>query len=448
MGMSKVREDLSDIYLKGIEAVNPEKAIKNHVAVSGDTLTLKREGEPFMSYDLNNFERIYVVGGGKATAPMAWAIEDLLSDRISEGCVSVKYGYTVDLDRTSVIEASHPIPDSNGVKGAGTILSILEKAGEKDLVISLISGGGSALLPLPPDTVTLEEKGKTTDLLLKSGASIHEINSIRKHLSRVKGGNMAKAAYPAAVINLMISDVVGDNMDVIASGPFVPDDSTFKSAMDILTRYELIKKVPGNVRDYIEAGVEGKVEENPQAGDPLFERITNCIVASNIIALRAARAEAERLGYNALILSSLIEGDTGDVAYWHSRIAREVLMSSNPVPAPACIISGGETTVKVTGTGLGGRNMEFAIRSAGLIHGIEGLTMASVGTDGTDGPTDAAGAVVDWETVSRAESRDLDMDSYMANNDSYHFFKELGDLVITGPTNTNVMDMRFVLVKP
>ncbi len=445
--MSSVRDDLKEIYLRGIEAVNPETAVKNHLVLSGDRLTLMRSGVELKTFNLDDFKNIYVVGGGKATAPMAKAVEELLGKRISDGCISVKYGYTVDLKTISICEASHPIPDENGVKGASCILSILEKAGKDDLVISLISGGGSALLPLPPEPITLDEKRKTTDLLLKSGASIHEINSIRKHLSLVKGGNMARAASPATVINLMISDVVGDNKDVIASGPFVPDDSTFHSAMDILERYGLSDKVPRNVLDRIRSGVDGATGENPRADDPLFEKVTNLIVASNIIALTAAKAEAEKRGYNTIILSSLIEGDTADVADWHSRIAREILMSSNPTPAPACVISGGETTVRVTGTGLGGRNMEFALQSARHITGTAGVTMASVGTDGTDGPTDAAGAVADWQTVERAGEKGVDIETYRKNNDSYNFFKELGDLVVTGPTNTNVMDMRFIIIK-
>jgi hydroxypyruvate reductase len=314
-------------------------------------------------------------------------------------------------------------------------------------VISLISGGGSALLVLPPPSISLAEKGDTTGLLLKSGAAIHEVNAVRKHLSLVKGGNLAAAAYPATVLNLMISDVVGDPMDVIASGPFVPDPSSFATALGILDRYTLRDRVPPSVREYIEAGIEGKAAETPKEGNEVFERVTNVIVASNIIALQSAQQEALRLGYNTVVLSSGFEGETRDVAFFHAAVAREARHSGNPVSPPACIISGGETTVTVRGGGLGGRNMEFALQSALFLDGIDGIDVASVGTDGTDGPTDAAGAFADGGTVRRARAKGLDIRVYGENSDSYNFFKALGDLIVTGPTNTNVMDMHIFVVR-
>ncbi len=440
------REKLREIYTAAIDAVNPENAIESHVKLRGNILALLTEGKSFAEFDLDGFERILVVGAGKATSPMARAIENILGERIESGLISVKYGYTEDLSIIKTIEASHPVPDENGVKGAGEIRGILKGAGKKDLVVSLISGGGSSLLPLPPEKISLDEKRATTDLLLKSGAAIHEINAVRKHLSLIKGGNMAAAAYPATVINLMISDVVGDRMDVIASGPFVPDNSNFSHAAEILQRYGLTDKVPGSVSDYLKKGTEGKVPENPGSDSEIFRNVTNLIVASNIISLKAAKEKADELGYNTLILSSQIEGITSDVASWHSRIAKEVLASGHPAPPPACIISGGETTVVVKGSGLGGRNMEFAIQSADLISDTK-ITMASIGTDGSDGPTDAAGAVADGTTVNRAREKNIDMIKYRENNDSYNFFKAIDDLVITGPTNTNVMDIRIVIIE-
>ncbi len=440
------REKLREIYTAAIDAVNPENAIESHVKLRGNILALLTEGKSFAEFDLDGFERILVVGAGKATSPMARAIENILGERIESGLISVKYGYTEDLSIIKIIEASHPVPDENGVKGAGEIRGILKGAGKKDLVVSLISGGGSSLLPLPPEKISLDEKRATTDLLLKSGAAIHEINAVRKHLSLIKGGNMAAAAYPATVINLMISDVVGDRMDVIASGPFVPDNSNFSHAAKILQRYGLTDKVPGSVSDYLKKGTEGKVPENPGSDSEIFRNVTNLIVASNIISLKAAKEKADELGYNTLILSSQIEGITSDVASWHSRIAKEVLASGHPAPPPACIISGGETTVVVKGSGLGGRNMEFAIQSADLISDTK-ITMASIGTDGSDGPTDAAGAVADGTTVNRAREKNIDMIKYRENNDSYNFFKAIDDLVITGPTNTNVMDIRIVIIE-
>ncbi len=440
------RKNLREIYTAAINAVNPENAIESHLKLNGKNLELLKNGSPFAYFDLDSFDRILVVGAGKATSPMAKAMEKILGRRIESGLISVKYGYTEKLSTIRTIEAAHPVPDENGVKGATQIREILKGAGENDLVISLISGGGSALLPLPPEKITLEEKRATTDLLLKSGAAIHEINAVRKHLSLIKGGNMAAAAYPATVINLMISDVVGDSMDVIASGPFVPDNSSFSHAVDILKKYELEEKVPSPVRDYLQRGADGRVDENPDSESEIFRKVTNLIVASNIISLKAAGEKADELGYRSIILSSQIEGITSDVAVWHSRIAKEVLASGYPLPPPACIISGGETTVIVKGNGLGGRNMEFALQSAELISGMK-ITMASIGTDGSDGPTDAAGAVADGNTIGRSREKGIDINEYRENNDSYNFFKAMGDLIITGPTNTNVMDIRIIIIE-
>ncbi|HNW27216.1 MAG TPA: glycerate kinase [Spirochaetota bacterium] len=444
--MSKVRDDLKAIYTAAIAAVNPVTAVKTHLIRKDETLQLLSGGRVYKEYRLGDYSRVLVVGAGKATAAMARAVEMIFGDRIDTGLICVKYGYTERLDKIKIIEAAHPVPDSNGVAGAKKIVELLNSAGDDDLVISLISGGGSALLPLPPEPISLEDKRETTSLLLKCGASIHEVNTVRKHLSLVKGGNMAKAAGRATVINLMISDVVGDSMDVIASGPFVPDRSTFHDARAILDKYGLSERVPSSVAGRIRAGCSGDIKENPGPDDPVFARVTNLIVASNIIALQAARDEAVSLGYNSIILSSMIEGDTRDAAAWHARIAREILASSNPVPAPACVISGGETTVVVTGTGLGGRNMEYAMHATVHIEGLERVTMASIGTDGSDGPTDAAGALADGFTLKAAGERGMDIRQYISNNDSYHFHETLGTLITTGPTNTNVMDVRILLV--
>ncbi|MDY6934785.1 MAG: glycerate kinase [Spirochaetota bacterium] len=444
--MSKVRDDIKGIYTKAIEAANPAQAIKKQMRIENRKLILYSGEDPYKYFPLEKYKRILVVGAGKATASMARAIEEIFGDNIDVGCIIVKYGYTEGLKRIEIIEASHPLPDDHGLAGARRIRGLLMDAGEDDLVISLISGGGSALLPLPPDTILLEEKGETTNLLLRSGASIHEINSVRKHISLVKGGNLAKAAYPARVINLMISDVVGDDMDVIASGPFVPDNSSFNDAMSILKKYDIDQRVPGSVLDYIKSGIEGNVEENPGEDSAVFQRVTNHIIASNIIALRAAREESEGRGYNTIILSSFFEGETKDVAFFHYAIAKEIIESSNPISKPACVISGGETTVTVSGSGIGGRNMEFAMHGAVYINGSNNITLASVGTDGTDGPTDAAGAIVDGNTMRIAAQNGIDIYGYIENNDSYNLFKEVGGLVITGPTNTNVMDIRIMLL--
>ncbi len=445
--MSDVRQDLQAIYTAAIAAVEPEAAVRAHLTLKKNNLRLESRGRAIISVDLDHCGRILVVGAGKATAPMARAVERIIAGRISGGCICVKHGYTSDLSVIEQIEASHPVPDANGMAGARKILDLLRGAREDDLVISLISGGGSALLPLPPDGITLEEKRETTSHLLKSGATIHEMNTVRKHLSLVKGGNLAQAAGGAAVINLMISDVVGDDIDVIASGPFVPDRSTFADALHVLERYGLAGSVPASVVERIRSGSRGELPENPGPDSPLFSNVTNLVIASNIMALEAAKGEADRRGYTSVILSSMIEGDARDTALWHSRIAREIRGSSNPVPAPACVISGGETTVKVTGGGMGGRNMEFAMHAALFIDGEEGITMASIGTDGSDGPTDAAGAVAESGTAERVRVKGIDIGEYIRNNDSYNFHERIGTLIKTGPTNTNVMDIRIMLIE-
>jgi len=440
-----MQEDLKKIYTAGIEAVSPIKAIKRHIKREGNELIISKYNQEIKRYNLDNFDKVFVVGAGKATSSMARAIEDMLEGKITSGCICVKHGHAADLKRIEQVEASHPIPDNEGMKGAEKIYNIIKCADKNDLIISLISGGGSALMPLPQASIKLADKQKTTDMLLKSGATIHEINSVRKHLSRLKGGNMARAAYPASVINLMISDVVGDNMDVIASGPFVPDTSDFRSALHVLDKYKLRKSVPLPVRMYLEEGESGSHPENPGPGDYIFSGVTNMIIASNFLALKAAKDEAEALGYRSIILSSLIEGDTAEAADWHCRIAKEIDATGNPIQRPACIITGGETTVKVRGSGRGGRNMEFAMHAVKGIAGIDKMIVASVGTDGTDGPTDAAGAFASGDSMKRLEDIPLNINEFIIDNNSYQLFSALGDLIITGPTNTNVMDMRIIL---
>ena len=309
-------------------------------------------------------------------------------------------------------------------------------------MVCLISGGGSALLPLPAEPITLAEKQETTKLLLACGANIHEINAVRKHISRIKGGQLARLAYPATVISLLLSDVIGDNLDVIGSGPTAPDASTFADAWAILEKYGIGGRVPAPVRERLERGMRGEIPETPKAGDPVFERTENRIVGSNRLAVDAAAKRARELGFRTLVLSTFIEGETRDVARMHGAIAKEMVRTGRPVKPPACIITGGETTVTLRGSGLGGRNQEFVLAAAMEIAGLPDTVVFSAGTDGTDGPTDAAGAIADGRTLERGP----DAAAFLANNDSYHYFERLGDLVVTGPTNTNVMDVRIVLV--
>jgi glycerate 2-kinase len=444
--LETVRSDAKEIFAGGLTAVDPYKAVKRFVHVQGDRLIVGMEGGPETELDLAEFDRISLVGAGKATAPMAGAIEELFEERIQKGLINVKYGFTQELAFTEITEAGHPVPDENGVKGTGKILDFLQSAGEKDLIFSLISGGGSALLPSAAGDITLSDKQKITRKLLACGASIDEINAVRKHISSSKGGQMARAAFPATIINLMLSDVVGDKMDVIASGPFVPDSATFKDVWEIFNKYNL-KDIPPAIYEHMKAGLNGQISETPKENDKIFNRVFNFIVGSNILALEAASATAKTLGYETLILSSMIEGETREVARVHTAMAKEIVKTGRPIPAPACIISGGETTVTIRGDGLGGRNQEFCLAACmDLVELPPQVVILSGGTDGNDGPTDAAGALVDPLTVIRGKNAGMEAAKFLNRNDAYHFFEKTKDLLMTGPTNTNVMDVRLLLV--
>ncbi len=391
--------------------------------------------------DFDRYARIFVVGAGKAAGTMARAVEQFLSGRITAGCVNVKEG---DTARTRLIElrpCGHPVPDERGFNGAKRIAEICADAGENDLVICLLSGGASALTPYPSPPITLGEKQETTKLLLASGADIHEINAVRKHISAIKGGQLARLAAPAHVLSLILSDVVGDDLDVIGSGPTAPDASTFQAAFAVLEKYDLRDRVPARVRERLKNGAL----ETPKAADPLFENVENIIVGSNQKSLESAARAAKDLGYKTLILSSSIEGETRDVARMHAAIARQIRTYEQPARPPVCVISGGETTVTMRNgnAGKGGRNQEFALAAAIELAGLEDTLILSAGTDGTDGPTDAAGAMADGATVARANSKASDA---LRDHDAYPLFEELGDLVTTGSTGTNVMDLHLILV--
>ncbi len=429
------------IFRAALKAADPAEAVKRHLHVQGSVLRASNR-----RYRLDTFDRIFVIGAGKAGASMARAVEGLLGRRITGGLVSVKYGHTGPLRRIELNECGHPVPDEAGVRGAERIAAIARQAGPRDLVICLISGGASALLPAPAPPVTLAEKQETTRLLLACGATIHEINAVRKHLSELKGGQLARLAAPATVLALLLSDVIGDDLDVIGSGPTAPDSSTFASARAVLDKYGLLERVPRSVAERIERGVRGELEETPKPGDALFRRVQNLIVGSNRLAADEAAREARKLGYRTAVLSTFVEGETRDVALVHAAIAKEILTSGRPLRPPACLISGGETTVTLRGNGLGGRNQEFVLAAAIALSGYDRVVVLSGGTDGTDGPTDAAGAVADGRTVARGRRLGLEAGRFLAENDSYHFFEPLGDLVKTGPTKTNVMDIRLLLV--
>jgi len=425
-----LRRDALAICKAALRAADPEDALLRHVrCVDG---VLQAGGG---KYRLGKIRNIYVVGAGKACAPMAKAVEKLLGKRITASCVVVKDGHTLPLRRVVLRESAHPVPDQRGVDAALEISALAERAEAEDLVICLISGGASALMPLPVAGFTLAEKQGLTRQMLAAGANIHEMNCVRKHLSGIKGGQLARAAAPAQVLTLILSDVIGDDLSTIGSGPTAPDPTTWADVDEILARFKLTlpRPVPR--------------VETPKPGDAVFDRVRNVIIGSNALSVNAAAQKAKSLGYRPLVLSTTIEGETRDVARMHVQIAKEAQRAGRPVSPPACILSGGETTVTLQGDGMGGRNQEFALVAGMELEGVPGIVALSAGTDGTDGPTDAAGGLADAGTIKRAAAKGRIVRADLANNDSYRFLDAAGDLLKTGPTRTNVMDIRILLVE-
>jgi glycerate 2-kinase len=436
------------IFKTALFKANAYKAIHESLSVQGNFLVLKKDtSEINRKFDLRRYKRIFVLGAGKAAASMAVACEEILKKRITQGLIITKYGHSRKLSRIKTIEAGHPLPDQAGLEGAQQVATLLKMSQADDLILFLTSGGSSALLPLPPSSIPLSDKQKLTDLLLKAGTSIQEINIVRKHLSLTKGGHCAKLAYPATVINLILSDVIGNQLDTIGSGPFVPDSSTFQDAWNVLKKYRLADQVPPSIIRYLKKGLQGKVEETPKKGQPYFTQVRHFIVATNLTAIQAAQKKAETFGFTPIILSSQMQGEARELAKFYGAIVREVFQSGNPAKKPICLLAGGEPTVLVKGNGLGGRNMELALAMAMEIKGFKKTLFLSAGTDGSDGPTDAAGAVVNGGTYSRALQKGIQPEEFLNNNDSYTFFKKTGGLLMTGPTRTNVMDLHILLVK-
>ena len=427
------KESAIDIFHAALKAVDPYAATKIY------TDRIKS------AYKDGSFKKLIAIGFGKAACSMAKAAEDELGDLIDAGIIITKYGHVgYQLSKIEIIEAGHPIPDENGLRGTEEIIKLLKPADENTLIVCLISGGGSALLVSPYNGITLNEKQKITELLLKAGADIYELNTVRKHISQVKGGRIAEIAYPSKIISLILSDVISDRLDVIASGPTSPDNSTFNHAIAVIEKYGLTDKCPAGIIDTLKKGTTGEISETPKEENKIFQNTENIIIGSNQKALKAAKAMAESLGLQVEITSSEQIGEARDIGKRLAKKARKALsvMHNERI----CLISGGETTVTVKGSGKGGRNMELALSFAIEIEGVEGITMLSAGTDGNDGPTDAAGAIVDGETVEKARAIGLDPLEYLANNDSYNFLKKIDGLFITGPTGTNVMDLQIILV--
>ncbi len=427
---------VADIFYSALHSVDPYELVKTQTA---------RIRAVFQN---DGYHRLLIIGFGKAACPMAKAAEDGLSGLIDEGLVITKCGHC-NRHRPEVvriIEAGHPEPDEHGMKGTAEIMRLLNEADENTLVVCLISGGGSALLVSPTDGITIKEKKLITALLLKAGADIQELNAVRKHISRIKGGRLAQLANPAKVFSLILSDVIGDSLDVIASGPTTPDPTTYSDALSVLEKYRLIDESPESILRVLRDGDKGLVPETAKEGDRAFEKIENLIIGGNKKALIAAKKRAEELGLLSNIISDNIRGEARQIGKW---LAEKVISEKRDVDVhqkPLCLISGGETTVTVRGMGLGGRNMELALAFAMEIDGTQGITFLSAGTDGTDGPTEAAGAIVDGETVRRARKDGLDPTEYLCKNDSYNFFSKEGGLFVTGPTGTNVMDIQLAVI--
>jgi len=450
-------DQLREIFQAALDRIDPYHMMVNHIRLEGETLVVAFEGERH-EVNLNAFNRVLVLGAGKASARMAKAVEDILGTRISQGLVSVKYGHAEALSRVEVVESGHPTPDENGELAARRMAELVRTADEKTLILNLVSGGGSALLPCPlvhdengiSVRLTLAHKQDMTRCLLACGADIGEINCIRKHISGVKGGRLLELMAPARSLNFILSDVVGDRLDTIASGLTSGDETTFQDALAIVEKYRLEHKAPAEVLRALNLGAQGHIRETPKPGDPATELATNILIGTNQAALLAACEKARSFGYNTAALTCALTGESREAAKFLFGIARDVRKSEMLVKKPACVIAGGETVVTLSGTGKGGRNQEMALAFLAELAKDEtqgaDIHFLSASTDGSDGPTDAAGAFASAELLGLARQEGLSIEAYLRDNDSYHFFEKIGFLLKTGPTMTNVCDLHMVLI--
>lgn len=442
-------DDLVAVYWDAVRAVDPGSLISSCVKKENGKLIIDNHGDA-ISEDLSSYKEVIVLGIGKASARMAAAIEQVLGDELTRGLVITKYGHAVKTKKIKVMEAGHPLPDENSLQGARKLVEMAQKADEKTLLINLISGGGSALFCLPAGALTLADKIKTTKLLLAFGADIDEMNCVRKHLSRVKGGWLAKIAYPARLINLILSDVLSERIDAIASGITAPDPTTFTDALSIARKYSLEDKLPRCVREHLLQGAEGLIPETPKQDNPAFKNTLNIILGNNILACRAALKGAQKLGCDARILSTTLTGEASEAGVMFAQMAKKSMNDKTSVAKKTVIITGGETTVTIRGQGKGGRNQEMALAFACELHrvlpGARNVYFLSAGTDGSDGPTDAAGAFVTPELMKKMKELAGEAIKRLRDNDSYYFFDQAGCLFKTGPTYTNVCDIQMLMV--
>ena len=436
---SPIRPLLKKLIVRGLAAVDAHAAVGRAISRDGAELIIGRR-----RYDLNRYERVVVVGAGKATAPMARAVEQRLGRWLHSGFVVVKHGHGLSMKRIIVAEAGHPVPDRPGQRAAAKLCAIAAELDRRDLLIVLLSGGASSLLPAPVIGITLADKQRTTERLLRCGATIREINTVRKHLSRIKGGRLAELTE-ATIVTLILSDVLGDDLSAIASGPTVPDPTTYQDAVAILKRYRIWQAVPQRVRQHLDRGCQGFVRETPKPGSSLLRRVHHHIVGNNAAAVAAVTSAAREAGLRTLVHTLALTGEAREAGKRFGSMARSIVREGKPLQRPCCIVAGGETTVTVTGSGRGGRAQEFAAAAALEIAGLAKVWVVAIGTDGTDGPTDAAGATVDGDTVARAQRLSVDLKERLTRHNTYPAMKRLHQLILTGPTGTNVNDLYLLL---
>jgi len=438
----RLKDNARQIFASALEAANPQKAVSSNLHLEGNSLRLADK-----SYNLDDYKKILVSGVGNYSVHMSQAVEKILGERIDRGMVLTRYTLGFTLDKIEAIEAGFPIPDQSGVMGTKKLKAFLEVAGDDTLLILLISKGAPSLSTVPVEGVNLADKLKTTSLLRKSGADVRDLYTVQKHLSTSKGGQIAKAGYPATMLTLILSDLLEDDLSLICSGLTVPDETTYEEAREVLQKYGLIDRLPKTVLEHIDAGVKGQRDETPKPGDKIFDKVDNVIVASNSIALKSAQETARELGYNSTVFPSFLKGEAKEMGTKLSELVRQVKNTGKPVSPPVCLIFGGETTVTKKGRGRGGANQEVALGTAIELAGIENFLLLQSSTSGTDGDSDVSGAIVDGGTTERADKLGLDPKAFLANNDSYNFFKQTGETFATGPTDTDVMDIGIILVE-
>ena len=442
-GLDRLHRDVLEAMNEALVAADPARIVRKSLRLNGGILRADA-----LQFRLKDYRRIFVIGGGKASGYMAEEVEKLLGNRIARGLVIVP-DYLRPTPRGRRVRyhpATHPIPTRKGLEAVLAMLRLVENVSREDMVIVLLSGGGSALMTLPVQGISLNDEARVTSLLLKSGASIDEINTVRKHLSQLKGGRLAARLYPATVLTLIISDVVGDGIDAIASGPTAPDPTTFHDSEQVLKKYDLWSQIPKNTRRVISAGLSGSIPETPKRNNKVFMRVHNVIVGNNRASCLAAASAMTKAGYKTQVLSIQITGEAREAGRIFGSIVRDIRENSLPFAPPAALVAGGETTVTVRGKGKGGRNQELALAAAVKITGSGEVVVGSFATDGIEGGTDAAGALADGSTITRGLKFGMDPEEYLRSNDSYHYFSRLEDLVITGPTGTNVNDIMILAV--